>query len=234
MVPRRVTTIDTTDEHLIGEFGPGAARDLADDRITMVMGNSNEKLAEVLRAHAPDDHPVLVYLDAHGVGNPLLEELDALGNDPLCRDRCVIAIHDFLVPGKPWGYNWADWGRGAEPLSYAAIEGQAAGDLPRRSSLSLQRGGRRLPARHHLHLPAVMKTIRMDFSNMWGHAGAFTVEYFLKCFPTSARTTSSCSTVRIRSSCSIPSTATSRSSRRARRAWCGRARPAITLRRGAR
>ena len=28
-----------------------------------------------------------------------------------------------------------------------------------------------------------MKTIRMDFSNMWGHSDAFTVEYFLRCFP---------------------------------------------------
>ena len=28
-----------------------------------------------------------------------------------------------------------------------------------------------------------MKTIRMDFSNMWGPSDHFTVEYFLKCFP---------------------------------------------------
>ena len=28
-----------------------------------------------------------------------------------------------------------------------------------------------------------MKTISMDFSNMWGPSDAFTVEYFLKCFP---------------------------------------------------
>jgi hypothetical protein len=121
MVPRRVTTVDTTDEHLIAEFGPGAVRDLADQGITMVLGNSNEKLAQVLRGHEPDDHPVFVYLDAHGVGNPLLEELHALAADPLCRDRCVIAIHDFLVPGEPWGYNWVDWGRGAQPLSYETI-----------------------------------------------------------------------------------------------------------------
>jgi hypothetical protein len=121
MVPRRVTTIDTTDEHLIGEFGPGALQDLAGRHITMVLGNSNEKLAEVLRAHEPEDHPVFVYLDAHGVGNPLMEELDALAAEPLCRDRCVIAIHDVLVPQKPWGYNWVDWGAGAEPLSYDVI-----------------------------------------------------------------------------------------------------------------
>jgi hypothetical protein len=121
MVPRKVTTIDTTDEHLIGEFGPGACRDLADQSITMVLGNSNQKLAEVLQAHEPDDHPVFVYLDAHGVGNPLLEELEALAGEPLCRDRCVIAVHDVMVPGKPLGYNWVDWGRGAEPLSYDVI-----------------------------------------------------------------------------------------------------------------
>lgn len=28
-----------------------------------------------------------------------------------------------------------------------------------------------------------MKTISMDFSNMWGPSDAFTIEYFLKCFP---------------------------------------------------
>ena len=28
-----------------------------------------------------------------------------------------------------------------------------------------------------------MKTIRMDFSNMWGPSNAFGVEYFLRCFP---------------------------------------------------
>jgi hypothetical protein len=28
-----------------------------------------------------------------------------------------------------------------------------------------------------------MKTVTLDFSNMWGPAEAFTVEYFLKCFP---------------------------------------------------
>ena len=121
MVPRKVTTIDTTDEHLIGEFGPGARQDLADRGITMVLGNSNAELAKVLQAHEPEDHPVLAYLDAHGVGNPLLEELDALAREPLCRDRCVIAVHDCLVPEKPWGYNWVDWGPGPEPLSYDAI-----------------------------------------------------------------------------------------------------------------
>ena len=131
MVAGRVTTIDTTDEHLVAEFGPAAVRDLEDLGIAMVFGNSNEMLAEVLRDHAPDDHPVLVYLDAHGVGNPLLEELDALGSVAACRDRAVIAIHDFLVPGQPWGYNWADWGRGAEPLSYEAIAAKLPVIYPR-------------------------------------------------------------------------------------------------------
>lgn len=121
MVPRRVTTIDTTHEHLIDEFGPEALQDLARQNIAMVLGNSNEKLSEVLQVHEPDDHPLLVYLDAHGVGNPLMEELDALAGDPLCRDRCVIAVHDVKVPDKAWGYNWVDWGGGAEPLSYEVV-----------------------------------------------------------------------------------------------------------------
>jgi hypothetical protein len=121
MVPCRVTTIDTTIEHLTGEFGPGALEDLAQQNIHMVQGNSNVKLALVLQAHEPEDHPLFVYLDAHGVGCPLMEELDALAADPLCRDRCVVAVHDVMVPSKPWGYNWVDWGRGAEPLSYEVL-----------------------------------------------------------------------------------------------------------------
>jgi hypothetical protein len=121
IVPRKVTTIDTTTEHLLGEFGPGALDDLARENIRMVLGNSNVTLAQVLQAHESDDHPLFVYLDAQGVGCPLMEELDALAADPLCRDRCVIAVHDVLVPTRSWGYNWVDWGRGAEPLSYELI-----------------------------------------------------------------------------------------------------------------
>jgi hypothetical protein len=121
MVRGRVTTIDVTDEHLVEEFGAGALQELTDRDISVVFGNSNERLAEVLAAHGPADHPLLAYLDAQGVGNPLMEELDALGADPLCRDRCLIAIHDVQAPGKPWGCNWVDWGAGAQPLSYEVI-----------------------------------------------------------------------------------------------------------------
>src|SRR5581483_8630547 len=51
MVSGRVTTIDTTDEHLVAEFGPDAVGDLAQQDIAMVLGDSREKLAEVLAAH---------------------------------------------------------------------------------------------------------------------------------------------------------------------------------------
>jgi hypothetical protein len=43
----------------------------------------------------------------------------------------VIGIHDFLVPGDPWGYNWVDWGCGAQPLSYETIAEKLPGIYPR-------------------------------------------------------------------------------------------------------
>jgi hypothetical protein len=128
MVAGHVVTIDTTWEHLTEEFGPQGVEDLKGLGIIPVKGNSRDVLGGVLMRVA---HPVLVYLDAHGVGNPLLEELDALGAEPECRDRCVIAVHDFQVPGREWGYNWGDWGRGAEPLSLALIEGKLPAIYPR-------------------------------------------------------------------------------------------------------
>src|SRR5581483_4001731 len=103
------------------EFGPDAVADLAQQDIAMVLGDSREKLAEVLAAHDATDHPVLVYLDAQGIEYPLLEELDALAADPRCRDRCVIAVHDVQVPGRDWGFNWVDWRGEPEPLTYDRI-----------------------------------------------------------------------------------------------------------------
>lgn len=120
-----VITIDATWNHLIEEFGPNAIDDLVKLGIHPVQGDSSKCLASVVECDA--QCPILFYLDAHGGGennsnvNPLLEELDQIsyGTD----GDCVIVIHDFFVPGKPWGHNWGAWdGREAEPLSYELIK----------------------------------------------------------------------------------------------------------------
>lgn len=50
------------------------------------------------------EHRVCFYLDAHGGEYwPLLDELRSISRGKHC--DCVIIIHDFKVPGKPWGYD---------------------------------------------------------------------------------------------------------------------------------
>jgi hypothetical protein len=126
----QVFTIDATHEHLIEEFGPRAVAELEAINIGVILGDSSQALPMVLKPHKlkQNIYPALIYLDAHGGGangsndNPLLEELDAIGRESACRDKCIICIHDFFVPGKPWGYNGGDWGRGFEPFSYELIK----------------------------------------------------------------------------------------------------------------
>jgi hypothetical protein len=125
---KRVFTIDATHEHLIKEFGPDAKAQLPQN-VTAVLGDSGLILSKIVWGLGTMAHPILFYLDAHGGGangtnvNPLLEEMRSLGAlATVCGGRCVICIHDFLSPGKPWGYNGGDWGRGFEPLSYKLIE----------------------------------------------------------------------------------------------------------------
>lgn len=120
-LPSQVITIDPTDEHLIEEFGPGAIDDLKANQIRFILGDSIDVLPKLVRQVAT---PVLFYLDGHGGGknpcnvNPILEELEIIGGEQRLRDRCVICIHDVRVPGKNFGYNGGDWGRGFESLSY--------------------------------------------------------------------------------------------------------------------
>ena len=83
-------------------------------------------------------YPALLYLDAHGGGknpcnvNPLLEELDAIGDHYRARNRCIICIHDFLNPEHPdWGHNFGDWGTGIEPLSLKLIESRLVRIYPK-------------------------------------------------------------------------------------------------------
>ena len=118
---KRVITIDVTHEHLLAEFGPNAVEDLLKLNVVALLGNSRDIMGKVLRDLPDEQHPVLCYLDAHGVGNPLLEDLASMAADPRCHDRAVVVVHDIQVPGKPWGYNWVDYGRGAEPISYSVV-----------------------------------------------------------------------------------------------------------------
>lgn len=126
----KVFTIDVTHEHLIEEFGFHAVAELEAINIGVILGDSSQVLSMLLKPHKlkKSIYPVLIYLDAHGGSvngsnvNPLLEELDSIGHEPACRDNCIVCIHDFLVPDKPWGYNGGDWGHGFEPLSYELIK----------------------------------------------------------------------------------------------------------------
>jgi hypothetical protein len=121
----KVITIDPTWDHLFEEFGPTAINDLIKLGIKPIKGDSSKCLTSVIDDYA--EAPILFYLDAHGGGennsnvNPFLEELDQISGSDRCKDTCVIAIHDFQVPGKDFGYNGGDWGKGWEPLSYTLI-----------------------------------------------------------------------------------------------------------------
>lgn len=60
---------------------------------------SQEFLGEALRIA---EGPLLVFLDAHWFENPLLAEIELIGQSGR---RPVLAIHDFKVPGKSFGYD---------------------------------------------------------------------------------------------------------------------------------
>lgn len=124
MVSGRVTTLDITTEHLVEEFGSGAVEDLAALGIELVLGDSGETLAGMLAGYGDEDFPLLAYLDGHGPDCPIVEELDALATDWRCLDRVVLAIHDCIVPHKPWGYNTVEWpwSGGPQPLGYEVLK----------------------------------------------------------------------------------------------------------------
>lgn len=121
----KIITVDATWDHLIEEFGPRALNDLVLSGIHPIQGDSSKCLLSVIERNAHP--PILFYLDAHGGGengsnvNPLLEELGQITKVDSCRDSCVIVIHDFYVPGKDFGHNGGDWGKGWEPLSHELI-----------------------------------------------------------------------------------------------------------------
>lgn len=59
---------------------------------------------KVLRSILPKfkDNKVLIFLDAHWNGTPLIEELEEIAASGL---KPIIAIHDFKVPNKDFGFD---------------------------------------------------------------------------------------------------------------------------------
>jgi hypothetical protein len=124
----KVLTIDATWEHLNKEMGPYPDQALKELGVLALMGDSAESLRTMI---VFSDEPHLFYLDSHGGSqtgdtwwnvNPIKEELKTIGTTRECIDKCVIVIHDFQVPGKPWGYNGGDWGKGWEHLNIDLIQ----------------------------------------------------------------------------------------------------------------
>jgi hypothetical protein len=82
------------------------------DNVRLIEGLSQDVLRKEIASHA------LYYLDAHGCeigGCPLKQELQILAAAKLT--NIVIAIHDFRVPEKDFGYDEYDF-----PLSIEEIE----------------------------------------------------------------------------------------------------------------
>lgn len=73
------------------------------NNVKAIKGNSPAVLKEIFLN--PDFKlPALFYLDAHWYNyNPLLDELKEISKAGII--QCVIAIHDFKVPGKDFGYD---------------------------------------------------------------------------------------------------------------------------------
>jgi predicted O-methyltransferase YrrM len=104
---------DTTEElaKIVGhvhtvEINPSYQKDAKEklkgfNNIYFFLGSSPEILDKVL---LPDCNPAtMIFLDAHWNDYcPLIDELKMIAKHKL---RPVIAIHDFKVPGKPYGYD---------------------------------------------------------------------------------------------------------------------------------
>jgi len=87
--------------------------------VKCLLGSSPNKMSEILSA-SELNKPVLFYLDAHwGNYNPLIDELKRIS---LHKMKCsVIAIHDFKVPNKDFGYDNFPNG---EPYSFEIIKSE--------------------------------------------------------------------------------------------------------------
>lgn len=67
--------------------------------VTHVLQASQEFLPIALEKA---EGPTLVFLDAHWFENPLLKEIELVGKSG---KKPILVIHDFKVPGKPFGYD---------------------------------------------------------------------------------------------------------------------------------
>lgn len=88
------------------------ARNLINENITLIEGKSQDVLKSI------DVDNSLYYLDAHGCdigGCPLKEELSIIGSKNY-KNVCI-AIHDFKVPGKDFGFDTYDY-----ELEFSQIE----------------------------------------------------------------------------------------------------------------
>lgn len=80
----------------------GARARLSDlGNVTCHLGNSPDVLEDLLPGSAK---PVLCFLDAHWQRYwPLLDEISVIGK---LAPGAVLVVHDCLVPGKPWGFDY--------------------------------------------------------------------------------------------------------------------------------
>lgn len=99
MVPN-VFTIEINEQYY-----QSVQKELKQNKIIPIHGSSQIEIVNIAKCvYGKFEHPVLFYLDAHWYKyNPLLDELKAIAN--LGIKNCLIAIHDFKVPGKDFGYD---------------------------------------------------------------------------------------------------------------------------------
>jgi cephalosporin hydroxylase len=73
--------------------------------ITSIKGTSPVEMEKIIKnVYGKFEKPALFYLDAHWHKyNPLLDELGVISRNKL--NNCLIAIHDFKVPDKDFGFD---------------------------------------------------------------------------------------------------------------------------------
>ena len=70
--------------------------------VNFILGSSPESIKKIITSNVK--MPILFFLDAHWYDfNPLIDELKVIAEMNI--DDCVIAIHDFKVPNKDFGFD---------------------------------------------------------------------------------------------------------------------------------
>lgn len=98
---KTVFTIETNEKY----YSEAVKNFVKSKNIIAIKGNSQLELKRVVDGfYGIFNQPALFYLDAHWYKyNPLLDELKLIANKKL--NKCLIAIHDFKVPGKNFGFD---------------------------------------------------------------------------------------------------------------------------------